>query len=192
MARLIALLFILAVLHGRPVCGATISIDPDSLNVVPGQTTWAEIVVHDLNGVVVGGFDLKLFHPDTLSVSHPEFGSLLGTPDLEAITLVTISSGQLRLFEVSLLSEDELRALQSGRFTLARIPFGTAAGATGTLHIEGTLADAAGSAVQVTFADAVVSGVPEPSTTALVGFVLLVLVLRGLRMSSTARLPGGR
>jgi hypothetical protein len=190
MVRLIALSFVLVLGLVQPVSGATIGIQPDPLNIVPGQTAWAEILIQDLNGVVVGGFDLTVFYPDALSVGGPEFGFLLGTPDVDAIVQATIASGWIRLLEVSLLSEAELQALQSDSFTLARIPIGASGSLIGTLRIEGILSDAAGFPVDVTFQDAaVVSNVPEPATTILVGFVLLGLVLRGLRIGSIGRSP---
>jgi hypothetical protein len=181
MAHQTTLSFVLAVVCALPLCGATVTIQPDPLFVAPGATVWAEVFVGDLDGAILGGFDLRFLYPDALSISDsPEFGSLLGNPDSEAITLTTVEVGRLRLLQVSLLSEDDLRVLQqtTDPFVLARIPFTTPVAAHGRLHVFGELTDAAGLPVAATDRITPVTGIPEPSTMALASVLLIVAALR--------------
>lgn len=139
----------------------------------------------DFSAPSLGGFDLDVtFDNSILGFSSVVFGALLGGPG-EAVTIVdTSTAGVVNLFEVSLLFDFELDALQPAAFTLATLTFDTLAVGTSVLGISINsliLIDAGDPPLELPaqVQGGSITAVPEPTTLVLLSLGLIALV--GLR-----------
>ncbi len=109
---------------------STLRADPINIEVVPstpaptvGETFTADVVVSGLGNFSassLGAFDLNFaFNTSMVSFVGVTFGTLLGDPlAAEAITGFIPTAGNLNAFNVSLLTQAQLDALQPASFTL--------------------------------------------------------------------------
>lgn len=159
-----------------PAQAVTIDFVPDSPSVLLGMPLDVDVVISGLSDLAppsLGAFDLNVSFDDTiLSLSSVEFGDLLG--DVSAFEAIAGSGpivGGVNLFEISLLLDFELDALQPASFSLATLSFdaigeGTSALALIPVQLGDGLGDplagsAASGSVRVVPGD---GSVPEPSS----------------------------
>ena len=107
----------------------TLSIEPD-LDVEVGSSFSVDLTIAGLGNfapVSLGAFDVEVsFDSTAISFTGATFGSFLGDPDpfaVETITDVLPRAFGVEIFEVSLLSNAELDALQPADFVLATLTF---------------------------------------------------------------------
>jgi hypothetical protein len=154
----------------------------------PGDRAKIQIVGSGFNAPV-GAFDLTVrFDWFTLIPAGYVFGNSLGDPGRcgfltcfgpEAVTVITETDPGIELTEVSLLSASALQVLQQGSFEFGSIYLALNQRSGGSLvTITGTVSDAAGNPINVTFGQTFVGSVPEPSTCllSLLGLVAIARV----------------
>jgi hypothetical protein len=146
----------------------TLTLLPSSLSVTSGQTVSIDVLIGNLDGTAsVGSFDLTVsYDAGLVTPVDVIFGMSLGDSGLfEALTDVRFAPGSIELAEVSLLSDAELRALQSSMFSLASISFtATNSGTANFAFTAGIVDDAFGNKL---------IAVPEPSLIVLFAIGLL-------------------
>jgi hypothetical protein len=170
-------------LYAVPALGISLDVIPSSTTVMPGDSFSIDVVVSDLGLEVVSAFDLDLsYDPTIVDATGVTFGTYLGDPALfEAFTAAVLSPGLVDFAEVSLLSDAQLLALQTGMdpFSLATISFDALALGTSPLTFSGDV-DVKGLLalrLDVEVGDGVVNVVPEPH--AFVAFLVGALVVGG-------------
>jgi hypothetical protein len=137
---LVCLIVILGFLQAGSVSAATLDFIPSISNVNENDAFDVDVVISDLGGALVGGFDISVdYDPAVLSATGVQFSDSLGDPDplfFETITFSdTLIAGTVNAFNSSLLSTSELAALQpSGGFTILTLSF--LADAIGTSALE--------------------------------------------------------
>lgn len=142
-------------------------------------TVAVQIVNPGPNGV--GDYDLTIaFNAGVISASAVNFGTFLGGP-ANSFQSSSIGLGSAEITEVSLLSPDNLIALQPSSFTLATITFNVLGYGTTPLNFSAiTIDDANALPLTVVSIPGSVSVVPEPSSflgvasAFLIGFVGLL------------------
>jgi hypothetical protein len=174
-------------LYAVPALGISLDVVPFSTSVMPGDSFSIDVVVSELGGEVVSAFDLDLsYDSSVVDATGVTFGLYLGDPAAavpEAFTDVVLSPGLVDFAEVSLLSDAQLLALQTGpapfSFSLATISFDALTFGTSPLtlsdnvDVKGLLA----LRLDVDVGDGVVNVVPEPH--AFVAFLVGALVVGG-------------
>ena len=126
---LVCLMVLFGLLHMGAGSAATLSFDPSSQTVGLGDTFDVDVVISDLGGALVGGFEFTVdFDPLVLASTGVDFSNALGDPLFgEAITDTSADNvlGTVDAFNVSLLFFDfELAAIQTTpSFTLATLSF---------------------------------------------------------------------
>src|SRR5206468_913666 len=93
-----------------------ISFNPDQYRLAPGSTLKASIIISALPaGLTVGAYDLTVdFDPSMLTYDQFIFSNFFGNPGSDAATAAILrSSGRLEATLISLLSAEQLDALQS-------------------------------------------------------------------------------
>lgn len=101
------------------VCASAVGASAGTIGFSPqasaANQTPVKLFAERLNGQTVAAFDVVIdFDPAVLAYSSFEFSPNLGEPGLQSFTSVDDASpGGLRIASVSLLSDSELRALQS-------------------------------------------------------------------------------
>jgi len=152
------------------VGAVSLAFTPANQSVALGDPVTFDITISGLTSGAapsLGVYDLDVsFDPGVLAFDSVLFGGLLGesTRDVDDST-----PGTLNLFELSLLDEAELDALQPATFILASLTFNTvSAGSTDLVLSVNSLGDGPGDPLPI---DSVGSGsitvVPEPSTLTL-------------------------
>ena len=126
-------IFLLMLLLSSPATAVIISFSPSSDSVNINAVFDIDIVISDLYAAdssreIVSAFDLDILYDSALlNATAVTFGSLLGDPDFlsfETITDSVLSPGRIDLFELSLLTNADLLALQpNDSFTLATLSF---------------------------------------------------------------------
>lgn len=182
----ITTLGLVGALSAGPALGASLSLDPPALIVSPGTSFDLDVVISDLAGDLVSGFDLNLaYDAAVLDLVGVTFGALLGDPVLDAITEVLPSPGLVNFVELSLLSDADLAALQPAGFVLATLTFDVIGpgsstltfvpGAAGSIEVLGAEA----TSLDLTVGSGSVESLPEPGSWMLcAGGVLAVAALR--------------
>jgi hypothetical protein len=114
--------------------------DPFSQQVMTGQQVNVDMVVTGLGNFAppsVGSFDLTAAFDLTLLLpTTVTFGPFLGDPNLgQAITAFQFSASEVEFTEISLLTPQQLDALQPGQFTLATLSFTALRDGTATFSL---------------------------------------------------------
>ena len=200
------ILFCVFIVGANQAQAIHIDIIPSVTNVNVGDSFSVDLFIRDLGGSDLGAFSLSLnFNDNILNFNNSvTFGTSLGDPLAgEAITDATYRNqginGFVDLFDVSLLSVDELAAQPYG-FTLATIGFTVESlptNYTGLFYLNNVvLSDAFGNDLHYDYFntnsvtirnDGTIitnnnNAVPEPSSIVLLGFGLFSIVgLRELR-----------
>lgn len=169
------------VLTSTAVQAVELGFVPPTQEVPGGTPVSVDVVISGLGDFAppsLGAFDLDIaFDPSILSLSSVVFGPFLGDIGLfEAIASDTPGVGTVNVFEVSLLSDTDLDALQPSSFPLVTLNFDTLNSGTSPLTITAaTLGDAFGDPLSYTASEGSVTVTPEPGT-----WVLMVSGLAGL------------
>lgn len=166
----------------------SIGFSPASQDVAAGDSFQVDIVISDLGGEIVSAFDLDVtYDPSILSATAVSFGDLLngGDPSLSFQFSDLSTPGLIDLFDLSLLSDSELSAIQPDLFTLATLSFDTLSPGTSSLSFTfDAFNDIKGLNAQVlplevgTGSVTVTASVPEPGTLLLLSIGLLGLGLK--------------
>ena len=180
-------------LQAPGVEAVTIDFVPSSQTVALGDPVSVDVVVSglDVSGEIIRAFDLDAtYDPSILSATDVLIDTSLGGL-LDSFGGFDLSTpGVVDFFEVSLLSDSELEAIQGDSFTLATLLFDSIAAGTSPLGLvaEGGFNVVVGSdwtelTVQtgigaVTVQDDGGGTVPEPSTGLLLVVALAVLATR--------------
>ena len=168
--------------------------DPVNIEVVPsnpapivGDTFTADVVVSGLGNLTapsLGAFDLNFaFNTSMVSFVGVTFGTLLGDPLAavpEAITGFTPTAGNLNAFNVSLLTQSQLDALQPASFTLFTVTLEVVGAGGSSLEVVPTpqLGDALGAPLpQGAIQPGKITGIALIPTLSQSGFLLLILGL---------------
>ena len=146
--------------------------------------------------VSVGSFDIFVeYDSNIIRASDVSFGPFLGNPNLGTALAgfdITSIPDQAEIFEVSLLSETELTALQdpvrNSGFSLASIIFLAETPGTSPLNLaEALAADASGTALAIAAGNGAITVVPvlmpEPGTLSLTLLALLAIIALSRRLS---------
>ena len=149
---------------GRTAMAVSVSLTPNPLTVTMGDSVDVDFTVADLGGQIVSAYDLDLlFDPTVLGVSNVTFNSVLGNPGVDTVNGWSVLSGNiLDIFEVSLLSDTDLAALQNGSsVTPVKISFQAVADGTTELSLRwDAFNDIKGRDNQVIYP----ASVPEPAS----------------------------
>jgi hypothetical protein len=166
------------------VLAVTLEFLPASQMIGLGQSATVDVIISGLAAVgppSVGVFDLDVtFNPAILSSTGVRFGDLLGKPVLgEALTTSSSARGVIDLAAVSLLSPEELNALQPARFSLASLDFSSLREGTSPLSFsQALMADAFGGILETTASGGIVNvAAPEPSSFFLVASGLVAAIV---------------
>jgi hypothetical protein len=165
-------------------------------SIVPlGGAVEIGVMISDLGDGVppsLGAFDLGVsFDPAILSPTGVTFGAFLGDPALlEAITGESFFPGLLEPFEISLLLEPDLEALQPGAFILATLSFdAVGAGTSPLVFSRSILGDGLGdplSADSLAGSVRVIQAAPAPPTAwLLLAGLLAARIARGVKARRT-------
>ena len=164
---LVCLIAILGFLHLGSVSAATLDFIPSISNVNVNDAFDVDVVISDLGGALVGGFNIFVdYDPAVLSATGVQFSDSLGDPFFfETITISDISTaGTVEAFNSSLLSTSELAALQpSSGFTILTLSF--LADAIGTSALEfsfSLISDGLGDVISTSNQTGQVNVVPLP------------------------------
>ena len=180
----------------------TLEFSPTSQIVDPGKPVTVDVVISGLAAggpPSVGAFDLDVsFNPAILSSTGVTFGHSLGNPGLgEVLTASSLVPGVIDFAAVSLLSSEELDALQPARFSLANLAFSPVGVGTSRLTFSQVIvADTFGVTLDTDSRVGSVTVVPEPSSLFLFAPVLVAAIVTiWLRTHQTRReglKPGDR
>jgi hypothetical protein len=156
----------------------TLSAVPSSMSVTTGGMVTVSVLISGLGRPpAVGAFDLTLaFNSLLLAPTMVVFGPFLGDPSVfEALTAFDFSTpGAAEFAEVSLLTPDELNALQPATFLLATLSFvGLGNGPIGFSFASVRVDDAFGNKLDIS--------VPEPATILLMGLGFLAMLILAAR-----------
>lgn len=176
-AMIMALLLAgMALLGMRPAAAVMIGFSPSTLTYSAGDIIDVDVVVSDLGGDIVSAYDMDIVYDDIVLLPFSvTFSGALGTPDVDTITGAFDLIGIVDAFEVSLLTDAELAAIQNGSgFTLFTIGFEALAdGDLSSLDfIWDEFNDVKGANNQVIYPT---GKVPEPATALLMGFGLAAI-----------------
>jgi hypothetical protein len=170
------ILSLLLLLFCTPAQALVIGFAPGSQSVPFGGVATVELTAGDLGGpTAIGVWDVTVaFDPSILSFGSATFGSGLDIWGLGSIQSVTLGTGTLNLFELSLDLPEDLELYQPDSFTLATLTFDTLAAGTSPLTITAAIiGDAWGLPLDPTLGDGsitvVSTSVPEPGTLLLLG-----------------------
>jgi hypothetical protein len=118
----------------------SIGLEPGSQNVSPGDAVSVDVVLSDLGGEVVSAYDLDVtYDPGVLAATDVLFTTALGDelafPFPEVFNGSDLSvAGVVDLAQLSILSDDELSALQGGdTVTVATLAFDAVGAGTSDL-----------------------------------------------------------
>jgi uncharacterized protein (TIGR03437 family) len=160
------LLFIIVVFAVRDCRAAvTVAISPSTRVATVGAQLSFDVVVSGLgNGTALGTYDVGVvFAPALLSYSSTTFGNQLNLSGLGDLQSVTLGTGTVELFELSLDSAATLAAGQASSFRLATVTLtALAAGNNSPITLSvNAIGDAAGKAIPVSVQNGSVSIVPS-------------------------------
>ena len=175
---------LLSALYAGPALAVSLDFAPNSVVVGGvGDTFDVDVVVSNLGGEIVSAYDFDvLYDAALLNATAVAFGTSLGDPAFfETFQAATLSAGAVNLAELSLLSDADLAALQSGPVTLATISFEVIAG-TGAQGTELTFGPGGEGTIDIKGLNAAKLNVgarpiPEPSSAVL--FVVGALIAGG-------------
>ena len=160
---------------------ATVSFSPAAQNVFVGQQASVDLIATNLGRDHIGAFDFKVEYDSTLlNLQAVFFGPPLG-PALDQVLFIDPNPGSVGLAEISLLTPEELEALQpNDPVLLVTLLFTALAPGDSTLILSASpqvLSDSFGGTLSVTTVDGLISiqAVPEPATIALSGLSLIGL-----------------
>jgi hypothetical protein len=161
---------IVLLLGAAALADVVVYFDPYSQPVITGQQVNVDVVISGLGNFMppsAGSFDLTAaFDPTLLLPTTVTFGPFLGDPNLgQALTGYQFSASEVEFAEVSLLTPEQLDALQPGMFTLATLSFTALRDGTASFSlVDGVVDDPFGHKLFI---------VPEPGTVALLASGLL-------------------
>lgn len=168
---------------------AILSFQPSAQTKFLGQSASVDVVLSGLtaDGQIVSGYDFNVaFDDNILDLVAVTFSGNLGAP-ADSLFDAVLSTGSVNLFEVSLLSDIDLDALQGDSVVLATLQFTGAAVGTSPLSINSLIMDGykllgTDPAVPVVLDPTLQGGsitiidngqpVPEPATLALTAIAL--------------------
>ncbi len=169
----------------------TISFQPETVNVIMGDTFWVDLIIEDLErgtAPSLSTFDIDiLFDPTVLGVDDTDTDSdgVIDSVSIDPSNQLDIwgsgwnslsasitSPGKLNIYDLSFDIESDLNDYQADSFKLATITFETVGVGGSILSIgSATLGDAAGDPLSATLkkGSVNVAPVPEPATCLLMG-----------------------
>ena len=105
---------------------------------IPGTITLS-LIASDLADQIVSSYDIAISYDPFLTALGLQFGAVLGGPadSLSGSDLSVL--GSVTLFEVSLLGDDDLQALQGDSVTLATLTFAAASPGISSLQFDAVL-----------------------------------------------------
>lgn len=167
-----------------PAGALTLSLNPSTQIVNPGDDVFFDLVVSGLTGGgpdSLGAFEVNILYDDALfGFSSATFGGSLGNPDDFVETDLWVDDfvpGNLYFYEISFLEESELDQIQKADFTLATLQFAGVGIGHGNFEMDYVvLTDGAGysfDAADLLLENASVIVTPEPCTMLLVGLGIL-------------------
>ena len=185
---ILPLLVFLGSMTYSPCYAVTLSVAPTATTVPIGSQFDVIVSIDGLTGGAVpslGVFDVDVtFDEARVMFYGSAFGSGLDVLGLGSVRSVSVGTGAVNMFELSLDSPDDLHSLQLGSFELFRLTFiATALGDAPFSLSSNALGDAFGAAIAHSVVGnaviVVVSEVPEPSSMALLLLGGLAIALRG-------------
>jgi hypothetical protein len=185
--KISALLFLLTVslLWCGSAAGYSLYFDPAEQTVGLNQTAEISVWISGLGDHAtpnLGAYDIEIGYDESLlqltSITFHEYLGLSGTGNFN-----TLVPGVLRVYEVSVLLDEELSALQPGAFPLVSMEFRMQNLLSSQIEIlEATLSDGDGIPFYAAFQSANVYAVPLPSALMLLASALMGIVgVRRLR-----------
>ena len=165
--------------------GASLGLATGTPTVGIGETVFVDIVLTGLAGAAVGAYDLDLIYPDALlSFVGVDFQGLLGSPPTEVFQDASGGAGLVDFAELSLLTPQQLDALQGDALLLASIEFTAAGVGSAVLPVADdgdlVLSDAFAAPIPLDrpFGSVTITIVPEPASGLLVAAGLVALCRR--------------
>lgn len=159
----------------------TLSLSPAAVAAGVGDSFSLSLVLADLGGASVGGFDLDVaFDAARLALVDVTLGAALGGESLgEALLDVLQSSGSVNLAAVSLLAPDALDALQGDPVVLATLEFQATSAGAAAITLEGALvSDALAGEIAIDTLEGAGVQVPEPGWLAVAALAMLLSLRR--------------
>jgi hypothetical protein len=200
-----ALLAALLVTPFGTASAIVISLVPDAPEITVGSTFGVQVLASDIEigTEILSVYDLDiLFDPTQFAFVNAGFGAGLGGPLDSEGAFSLLEPGRLDLFELSLLFDADLFALQTTEsFTLATLTFQALAAGTANLNIDPAelylfgAADAEGFPTELvleglqgaTVVNAPPVAVPEPGSFLLMSLGLLMLGVRNRKRDPQGR-----
>lgn len=175
-------------LAAAPAGAVSLGLSPPAVSPAPGGSFAVDLVVSDLAGAVVGGFDVTLgFDPTALAIAGVSFDSQLGAIPAEATAEAIGGTGTLSLAAFSILSTAALEALQGDSVRLATIVFEATSAAPSAIGIAAALlADGPGAPLVLGAPPSGTNVTPIPEPAGALVFALGV----GLTAAATRRRSG--
>lgn len=170
--RIPLIVLVLGLVTGQASGGISISLEPASTSVAPGDPVDMALKISGLgDGTApsISTFDMDVTFDSSIlgytgaSFGDPVLGDQLDLFGFGSIASATPSPGSVNLFELSLDFPSDLDDLQAGAFTLVTLSFDAVSPGTSLLSISPwSLGDSLGDPLDATYTGGSVSVVPLP------------------------------